>query len=358
MGPDEAIAYLMARGLIRARHVVEGELRVEDVSRRNRNLRVAATLGNSFLLKQADHNTPHTKQTIAAEGRFYIRASSEKRFVRLRPFLPPFHLYDARRNVLVLGFCAGRHPDGMGSDAEQSTWFARTLAIALARCHRTTRFPGKPGRGPPLWYPWALSVAAPRPETLRSISAGQLEIVRLIQADANAAPGLDDLLSRWQPTHLIHGDVRWDNLLEDTSGTGTRTLKILDWELCTLGDPAWDVGCTTVAILTESMIDLMPRSTSPERGASDFTAVLPRVQGWIREFWDSYVVASAFERASTERLQERVANYAGARLLQSAYEHARGAGSVPRLSAMLLQLGLNILRRPGKARRTIFGLDS
>ena len=41
------------------------------------------------------------------------------------------------------------------------------------------------------------------------------------------------------PATIVHGDYRLDNCIVDSSGTG---LAVLDWELCTLGDPMADLG--------------------------------------------------------------------------------------------------------------------
>jgi aminoglycoside phosphotransferase (APT) family kinase protein len=42
-----------------------------------------------------------------------------------------------------------------------------------------------------------------------------------------------------QGTAIVHGDYRLDNTVLDANG---RVLAVLDWELCTLGDPLADVG--------------------------------------------------------------------------------------------------------------------
>jgi aminoglycoside phosphotransferase (APT) family kinase protein len=45
------------------------------------------------------------------------------------------------------------------------------------------------------------------------------------------------------PAAIVHGDYRLDNCLVDRSG---RIAAVLDWELCTLGDPMADVGLLMV----------------------------------------------------------------------------------------------------------------
>jgi aminoglycoside phosphotransferase (APT) family kinase protein len=42
------------------------------------------------------------------------------------------------------------------------------------------------------------------------------------------------------PAAVVHGDYRLDNCI--LAPDGSRVLAVLDWELCTLGDPLADVG--------------------------------------------------------------------------------------------------------------------
>jgi len=50
---------------------------------------------------------------------------------------------------------------------------------------------------------------------------------------------LIDRLPEQQGTAIVHGDYRLDNTIMSADG---RIMAVLDWELCTLGDPLADVG--------------------------------------------------------------------------------------------------------------------
>ncbi|MGN6794891.1 MAG: phosphotransferase family protein [Streptosporangiaceae bacterium] len=50
---------------------------------------------------------------------------------------------------------------------------------------------------------------------------------------------LTDRLPAQQGTAIVHGDYRLDNTIMSADG---RIMAVLDWELCTLGDPLADVG--------------------------------------------------------------------------------------------------------------------
>ncbi len=42
---------------------------------------------------------------------------------------------------------------------------------------------------------------------------------------------------------LIHNDYKFDNVVLDANDL-TKIIAVLDWEMCTLGDPLMDLGCT------------------------------------------------------------------------------------------------------------------
>ena len=45
------------------------------------------------------------------------------------------------------------------------------------------------------------------------------------------------------PASIVHGDYRLDNCMTDDDGN---VIAVLDWEICTLGDPLADVGLLMV----------------------------------------------------------------------------------------------------------------
>jgi aminoglycoside phosphotransferase (APT) family kinase protein len=80
------------------------------------------------------------------------------------------------------------------------------------------------------------------------------------------------------PAAIVHGDYRLDNCMTDDDGD---VIAVLDWELCTLGDPLADVGLLCVYW------------TDPDEGAVLLTAPT-HTEGFLRrrEVLDEYSAAS------------------------------------------------------------------
>ena len=76
------------------------------------------------------------------------------------------------------------------------------------------------------------------------MSAAAGELTRNIQGIDDLCTALDELVASWQEDAVIHGDIRWDNLLAVRGGDSKRwtRLQLIDWELCGAGDPAVDIG--------------------------------------------------------------------------------------------------------------------
>jgi aminoglycoside phosphotransferase (APT) family kinase protein len=86
-----------------------------------------------------------------------------------------------------------------------------------------------------------------------------------------------------QATAIVHGDYRLDNTVLDDAGN---VLAILDWEICTLGDPLADLGL------------LLVYWAEPEDGAPSLIGVAPTtLPGFSRraELLDRYRAASGLD---------------------------------------------------------------
>jgi aminoglycoside phosphotransferase (APT) family kinase protein len=90
---------------------------------------------------------------------------------------------------------------------------------------------------------------------------------QLSQSRTRPLPALDEVHRRLEanlpaqvgPARIVHGDFRLDNVVLSPAG---QVLAVLDWELCTLGDPLADVGLLLV-YWAEPGDQTLPLGTAP-----------------------------------------------------------------------------------------------
>ncbi|HYP20257.1 MAG TPA: aminoglycoside phosphotransferase family protein [Chloroflexia bacterium] len=358
-------AYLLERGLVEPKAVVEGDLVVLDASRRNANFQVISEHGPSYLVKQGVGE--QREATIANEAAAYefLLQSGPSTF---RRFLPARHLYSSQEHVLVLALLrpartlqqyharTGRFP----------LWLAAEMAEVLAAVHsfdadsvaahspaRIEPFAVKPA-------PWVLSLHQPSMEIYHQISNANLQIVSVLQSSGGGAM-LDRLRAGWQPRALVHYDFKGENVLVLGPGAGAAEgsrLKIVDWEAAGLGDPCWDVGSLFGEYLGTWLASIpVVAGGTPDQFLELAAYPLPRIQSALRGFWQAYARRMDMAGETAAQFLVRSTEYAAARLLQTAFEQSQGAIQVTRNTLGLVQLSFNILQRPLEAVVHLLGIS-
>ncbi len=358
---ETAVPFLRERGLMAERSIVAGRVVVRDVSRRNRAFTVRTDGGAGFFLKQ---RRPGARpQLLSAEARVYQWLEALPDAPRLRPFLPPWCGFDSASETLILGLV----DDSSGLGDLQ--WMRRRLPArigaaigsAVGRLHRVTsaalgRYPAD--APPPEASARYLQLHRPTLQTFVQSSAGTMQLIRMIQQSRELSDALDALERGWRPDAVIHADLRLDNFrIRSTEPHGAIGVTIVDWETAGVGDACWDTGTFFGGCLYSWLLSApITRDSPPQAFVALARLALPPMQPAMRRFWHSYTreIALADEERA-ERLV-RTVRYAGARLVQHAFEEVQRTTRTNALAVYLLQLGLNIMQRPVDAAQRLFGL--
>lgn len=347
---DKDVAgYLLERGLLEPEAVLDGDLRIHDVSSRNRNYRVVTRDGPCYLVKQA--RSSQDSATLAHEGAVYERLAGADG--ALHCFVPKYRGYDSGEGVLVLDLV---------EDAEDLRTFhvrtgafsagpAAALGAALGTLHRVTLVPDVAPA--PVAAPWILSVDRPDVSVFRDVSAASLELIRIVQGTRGFAEVLGRLRGAWRPRALVHGDVKWDNCLV----TAEEDVKLVDWEIAAAGDPCWDSGSALSHYLSFWLFSIpvtgsVPPARFPELAAYPLDAMKPA----LAASWWAYADALGLPQDSAKDHLIRTVEHAGARLLQTAFEAAQMMDHLTSALMLHLQLALNVMARPEDAARRLLGL--
>lgn len=357
--------YLLGRGLVSAESLVDGDLMVVEVIRRNRNFKVLRRRAPGYFLKQVQTWDALSLSTLQCEAACYRLANSDADFSSLTPFLPRFYDYDPSRHVLILellpeGENLSEYHRRLGAFPSD---VAAEIARTLAACHCEA---GKRNRDNPentifpKRVPWILTVDQLGSSALASISGANAELVGIVQRYPQFQQTLSKLRAEWSPASLIHGDIKWDNcILSAQDGKdGKPHLKLIDWELADFGDPGWDLGAVFQAYLSFWIFSMpaapeLPPALMVERAQYPLDSMQPA----MREFWRAYAEFAKLTPQAARTLLRRSVQYGAARLIQTAYECMYFSAQATSNVLYLLQLSLNILVNPEDAIASLCGFE-
>ena len=352
---DSATDFLLARRVFGPEHILSGEVRVIEAPRRNRNILIWIGDDRGYVIKQPEPTEPSTADTLTCEARFYQHHHIGDD-APLSNIIPKFVAFEANQSILTLELVADHSTISEVCRAHPVHEFPialwRRLGATVAKIHNNgdaEALPLSRRCGTP---PWAFRAHRPSAGSMRSESAASLAALAAIQA----APALLDCfstgVSQWEPSVLIHGDLRFDNILAANVASEATGLKLLDWELCQHGDPAWDVACVVAGVVRLWLQTIYLGHHGDENSAVE-QSNWSVYQAAIRSFWFGY---SAAQRPTIAR--EKLARFTVLALLQSVLENERYATHLTESSILALQLCENIAADPQLAADDFFALGA
>ncbi len=343
--PSRLVTSLISHGLLQPSAALQPGFSITDISHRHSCFRIQFADGTGFVVKHAQ--TAEKARALANEAAAYrvLHAAPAP------PDLPGLLLYDPGEHMLAVQLVPGASDlRTLSLRRPISPRLARNMGFALARLHA---LPTRDAQGRPVLpaiRPWIFSAGRPHHSLLYNSSAAAIQCLKLIQHYA-AMPLLDRVSGLWRDDCLIHGDARPDNWLF-LPGASSRAscLRLIDWELASIGDPAWDVAAVLAGFLTTWALSMpVALEIDPEILIPLARFPLERLQPGLSAFWLAYADPAVLPRAS---------HYTALRLFQTAYELCQGQPQLSLSVICLLQLGLNILERPDEAVVHLFGFGA
>jgi hypothetical protein len=357
----EVARYLLRRDLLRPSSIVDDGLEVVEVSRRNLAFRVTTSEGPCYFLKQGID--PDRSATVAHEAMVYRMFGSCDDADGLRRHVPGYVDFDAQRALLVLELLRpcedfSRYQARTGRCA---VTLGRRFGVALSALHRQgTRAAKRSAAGSFHGRrPWALFLDIPRLAALQDFSAAHLQMIRIIQSTEELRETLRVLRSDWRSDTFIHHDLKWNNCLVFPKPGSVRVteLKLVDWEFADWGDACWDAGAALGNYLGFWLMSVpISGDEPPDRYLELASYPLAAMQPAIAAYWSAYTTGMALDAESSGEWLVRAVRYAAVRLIQTGYEQMQGSMQLSGNVVAMLQLSLNILRRPQEAAVHLLGL--
>jgi Ser/Thr protein kinase RdoA (MazF antagonist) len=367
---DGIAPYLLERGLIESAPIIDGTITIKSAARRNRNVKVELSADVGFFIKQPDPAGRRCHETVDHEGLFHEFCRQQPALAEVTKFLPRLAHFDASQTILVFELITDGRPlstfGEITTEAVIEVHACHSLGRALALIHGAFAAAEQPVNCQLDWLPrdlpGVLSIHRPAPGLLRDLTRSESELLRVLQSENGISVCLDRLCLDWRATTVIHGDVRFDNVLVRPAGPETgafREIWITDWEMVQFGDPAWDLAGALQSLLI-CWVYSMP--LSDERTAEEMVshAQIPaaHIRRAARALWSGYQAGAELTFAEAEGLLLRAVTYSAARLIQSALESLQGLQYFAGPAVLLLQLSENILADPERAQMQLYGIPS
>jgi hypothetical protein len=230
-----------------------------------------------------------------------------------------------------------------------------TVAAAVGRAvgefHAEAGDPGG-GAPPSLWLSNGVDFDRPGPAHLRLLSAGGRKLLEELQRSDALLSGLAGLAPP-AGDQLVHGDLRWENVLV-ARGAAPR-VWLVDWEMGGAGEHAWDAGCVAAAAVSAWLgsIPSIP-GVPPGRLATEAAIPMQPLTVALRMLWSAY--RAAVPGSGSAAWAERCAELAAVRIVHLAFESTVLDLGLRPSAVLHLQVATNILGDPARAGRELLGL--
>ena len=356
--------YLLEKGLVSLESIVKGEFSVRDQSSRNANFAVNREYKPAYLVKQVRAHDQEKRETLRIEATCYWLANNDEAYDMLRGFLPRYFEYDYLHHVLVLELL----PDVQNlhehfrDTAFFSTSVAEKLADLLASYHTHEAGVVEKQKSFSLFKkrkPWVFTLSESNlSDWVNNPTLGNAEkqSVRLILENKEFMAHLRQMGEDWEMKSLVHGDVKFPNFLigNDFAPGSEPDIRLIDWELADIGDPLWDVAAVIQNYLTLWVGSELEQEYRP--GQSPVVS-LEQVRPSIAAFWLRYAERTGWDEAAAQRHLEKALGYTALKLVHTCFESVQGVKDMSLYSAKILQLSLNLLRRPDAAIGELLGIQ-
>jgi hypothetical protein len=355
------VHYLLHKGLVQLPDCVAGRFSVRENSSRNTNFMVNREYPPGYLVKQAKRWKPDQIETVQTEAACYWLVKERKAFQGLRPYLPEFYTFDFLHHILITELLPNTQSlmDYYLESKRSPIAIGETIADILAAYHRIPKEEVTRGEQASFFkkrIPWVFTFAdTPLQEWMQRLpKPSEQQSMQLIYQSPEFIQLIRAQQSEWQPTTLIHGDLRFNNFLiqEGYPETAPFGLKLIDWELADLGDPLWDVASVLQSYITLWVI-------SEIGGTNDQTKTidLDHFKPTIKAFWNRYVAQMNWDGIQERKELLKTIGFCAMRLINSCFEATPHVDNLQPFSAQTLQISLNLLRWPEEGAQAMLGLD-
>jgi 5-methylthioribose kinase len=342
-------AFLMEKGLLKPKTVVDGDFVVTQSQNRNAIFRILCKQDKSLFVKQLVSFDPQNCYYLQKDATCLWLIKNEKAFQALSQYVPEYYGYDPEKQVLIVEYIpeAKDLEELYQTNKKLDEGLLDQLAKILSSFHFKLEDQTLTNRSIQFFMkqlPWTFQFAhSPTGYSTQNASMfGNNPVINYLINNQPMINVMKGLIPSYEFSSLIHGDIKSVNFIiqnvEDQD-----TLKIIDWELADIGDPIWDVAGIIQSLFVSKILILSaanPYGNNFQLNEEQMHQTMDE----ILELWTAYAKYQKFKKEESQNKLIKAIQFAGMRLVQTSFEHNMQAQQLAPKTINLLQLSHSLMQ--------------
>ncbi|MBN3927945.1 phosphotransferase [Nostoc sp. NMS4] len=210
------------------------------------------------------------------------------------------------------------------------------------------------------FYNPAQGVGSIGPEIFGNVPTDALKFYVLYQQYESLSSAIADLAYSWNPCCLTHNDLKLNNILVHSrwEQLDNSLIRLIDWEACSWGDPAFDLGTLLASYLEIWLKSLVVDPTielqeSLHLALTPLEILQPSLIAIIRAYVNAFPMILEYQRDFILR----VIQFAGLALIHQIQDMITCRKHFNNTQLCMLQVAKSLLTMPEQGILTIFGIS-
>ncbi|MDF5734034.1 MAG: phosphotransferase [Rhizonema sp. PD38] len=340
-------------------------------SKKNFNLQVTLAGNRQLLVKQERHiENDGTQQELFKEWVFHQLLQRFPVLGNISAIAPLVTHFDEENSILVRNYLTDYLE--LASFYHHNSYFPEAIPIALGTTlgvlHRATfnrqeyrNFMATAPQGEFRYqfYNPVQGIESIEPKIFSTVPLEALKFYVLYQRYESLEAAIAELASEWRPCCLTHNDLKFENILVHSrwEQLDNCLVRLIDWEACGWGDPAFDLGSLVASYLKIWLHSLIVDPTI-ELEESLHLAMTPLevIQPSMLVLLQSYLNAFPMILEYRQDFILRVVQFAGLILIHHIQQTIQDRKYFNNTGICMLQIAKTLLTGPQQSVLTVFGL--
>ncbi|MBD2457215.1 aminoglycoside phosphotransferase family protein [Nostoc sp. FACHB-87] len=209
------------------------------------------------------------------------------------------------------------------------------------------------------FYNPAQGIESLTPDIFGAVPKSAWQFYTVYQRDESLESAIADLAYEWKPCCLTHNDLTLNNILLHSrwDKLDNCLVRLIDWEACAWGDPAFDLG-TLIASYLNIWLSSLVIDVTLELEESLQLAIIPleAIQPSLLTLIQAYLNTFPAILEHRPDFVERVIQFAGLGLIHHIQAKINYQQQFCNTDMCTLQVAQNLLTMPEKSVNTVFGV--